>query len=81
MDESTNTHWLAGKRVLRYIQATKSLKPVYSRDIDFNLHGECDADRSGDHDDGRLTTGHFFKLGLSGGAVCGQTKKQQTVAL
>ena len=32
-------------------------------------------------DDRRSTTGYFFKLGLSGGAVSWQTKKQQTVAL
>ena len=75
MDKPTNTHWLAGKRVLRYLQATKS------RDSDFNLHGESDADWSGDHDGRRSTTGYFFKLGLSGGAVSWQTKKQQTVAL
>ena len=81
MDKPTNTHWLAGKRVLRYLQATKSLKLVYSRDGEFNLHGKSDADWSGDHDDRRSTTGYFFKLGLSGGAVSWQTKKQQTVAL
>ena len=81
MDKPTNTHWLSGKRVLRYLQATKSLKLVYSRDSDFNLHAESDADWSGDHDDRRSTTGYFFKLGLSGGAVSWQTKKQQTVAL
>ena len=80
MDKPTNTHWLAFKRVLRYLQATKSLKLVYSRDSDFNIHGENDADWSGDHDDRRSTTGYFFKLGLSG-AVSWQTKKQQTVEL
>ena len=69
MDKPTNTHWLAAKRVLCYLQATKSLKLVFSRDGDFNLHGESDADWSGDHDDRRSTTGYFFKLGLSEGAV------------
>ena len=53
MDKPTNTHWLAGKRVLRYLQATKSLILVYPRDSDFRLHGESDADSSGDHDDKR----------------------------
>ena len=81
IDKPTNTHWMAGKRVLRYLQATKSLILVYSRDGDFNLHGEIDADWSGDNEDRRSTTGFFFKLGLSGGAVSWQTKKQQTVAL
>ena len=81
MDKPANSHWLAGKRVLRYLQATKSLKLVYPRDSDFNLTGESDADWSGDHDDRRSTTGYFFKLGFSGGPVSWQTKKQQTVAL
>ena len=48
LDSGTNhlTHigWLAGKRVFRYLQATKSLKLVYSRDSDFNLPRETDAD-------------------------------------
>ena len=76
MDKPTNTNWLARKRVLRCLQATKSLKFVYPRDNDFHLHGESDADWSGDKDDRRSTT-----LGFSGGAVSWQTKKQQTVAL
>ena len=65
MDKPTNTHWLAGKRVLRYLQATKSLKLVYSRDGDFNLQGESDADWSGDHDDRRLLLQTWIKWGSS----------------
>ena len=48
MDKPANSHWLAGKRVLRHLQATKSLKFVYPRDSDYNLIGESDADWSGD---------------------------------
>ena len=81
MDKPANSHWLAGKRVLRYLQATKSLKLVYPRDSDYILTGESDVDWNGDHDDRRSTTGYFFKLGFRGGAVSWQTKKQQTVAL
>ena len=81
IDKSTYTHWLTGKPVLRYFRAMKSLKLVYLRDSDFKLQGESDADWSGDLDDRRWTTGYFFKLGLSVGAVSWQTKKQQTVAL
>ena len=81
MDKLANSHWLAGKRVLRYLQATKSLKLVYPWDSDFNVTGESDADWSGDHDDRRSTTEYFFKLGFSGGTVSWQTKKQQTVTL
>ena len=81
MDKPANSHWLAGKCVLRYLQAKRSLKLMYPRDSDCNLTGESDVDFSGDHDDRRSTTGYFFKLGFSGGAVSSQTKKQRTVAL
>ena len=81
MEKPTNSHWLAGKRVLRYLQATKLLQLVYPHNNDFILTGEIDGDWNGDHDDRRSTTGYFFKLGLSGGAVRWQTKKQNTVAL
>ena len=66
--------------MLRYFPATKSLKLIYPRDNYFHLHGESDADWSGDKDDRRLTTGYFFKLGVSGG-FSWHTEKQQTVAL
>ena len=81
MKQPSNSHWLAGKRVLRYLQATKSLKLFYPHDNEFNLIGESDADWSDDHDDRKSTTGYFFKLGLSGGAVSWETGKQNTVAL
>ena len=81
MDKPANSHWLAGKRVLRHLQATKSLKLVYPRDSDYNLTDESDADWSRDQEDRRSTTGCIFKLGFSGGAVNWPTKKQQTVAL
>ena len=66
MDQPTNTHWMADKRVLRYLHVNKSLKWVYSRDSELNLHRESDADWNGDHDDRRSTKGYFFKIGLSG---------------
>ena len=61
MDKPTNTHWLAAKRELRYLQATKSPKLVYPRDNDFHLHGENDADCSQDLDDRQSPTGYFLK--------------------
>ena len=36
MDKPANSRWLTGKRVLHYLQATKSLKLVYPRDSDYN---------------------------------------------
>ena len=67
LGKPSNSQWLAGKRVLCYLQATKSLKLVYPRDGDFNLIGENDAHWSGDQDLRRSTTGYFFEVGLSWG--------------
>ena len=80
MNQPTNTRWLTGKCVLRYLQVTKSFKLFYPQDNDFHLHGEGKADWSGDHKDRPSTTGYFLLLGFSGGAISWQTKKQQTVA-
>ena len=66
IDKPANAHWLTGKRVLRYSQATKFLRLMFLRESDVNLTGESDADWSGYHDDRRSTTGYFFKLVFSG---------------
>ena len=81
VEKPINSYCLAGKRFLRYMQATKTLKLVYAHDNDFSVTRESDADWSGDQDDRWSATGYFLKLGLSGGAVSWQTKKQKTVAL
>ena len=77
MDKPANSHWLAGKCVLLYLQATKSLKLVYPRNSDYNLTSESDADWSGDHDDRISTTDHFFKLGFSGGQSAGKPRSSR----
>ena len=61
MQKPKKFHWLTGKRMLRYLQATKLVKLVYPYD-DFNVTGESDANWSGDHDDKRPTTGYFSNL-------------------
>ena len=81
MEQPTNSHWLAGKQVLCYLQATKSLKLIYPHENNFILTRESDSDWSGDQGDRLSTTGYFLKLGLCGGAVSWQTKKQNSVAL
>ena len=73
------SHWLGGKRVLRNVKTTKSLKHVYPRDSDFDLTGQIDAHWNGDHDDRRWRNGFFFALRLSGGAVSWQIKKKESV--
>ena len=77
MDKPISSHCLPGKRVLRYLQATKSLKLVYPRDNDFHLHGESDADWSGDHDDRRSTTGYFSSLVSVGVQLAGKRRSSR----
>ena len=81
MEKGTYSHWWAGKRVLQYLEATKPLNLVNPHDNHFVVTGESEADWKGNHDDRRSTNEYFFNLGLSGGAVSWQTKKQYTVAL
>ena len=45
------------------------------------LVGDVDADRSGDLDDRKSTTGYYFKFQGNGAAISWGVKKQSTVAL
>jgi hypothetical protein len=70
-------HWEAGKRVLKYLQGTKTFKLTY-QGPELQFHGYCDADFGGDLDEGKSTSGVIFKIG--GGAVSWVSKKQSVVA-
>ena len=62
MNDPTVEHFNAGKRVLRYLQHTKSLRLFFPSTSNSTLVGETDADWSGDVNDRRSTTGYYFKL-------------------
>lgn len=73
-------HWMAAKRVLRYLKGTRDMGIVYGlTDDSLELHGYCDADWGGDRDTRRSTTAYVFML--AGGAVSWGSKLQPTVAL
>ena len=81
MNNPTNEHFNAGRRVLRYLQHTKPLRLFFPSTSNSTLVGETDADCSGDINDRRSTRGNYFKLGDSGGSVSWQVKRQPTVSL
>ena len=82
MQSPTQQPWVAAKRVLRYLQFTKTMKIVYDGNCDhLILQGASDADWSGDASDRKSTTGFYYKLSDSGGAISRNCKKQNTVAL
>jgi Reverse transcriptase (RNA-dependent DNA polymerase)/gag-polypeptide of LTR copia-type/Integrase core domain/GAG-pre-integrase domain len=76
-------HWVALKRVLRYLNGTTDYKLMYGNNRNdensVSLLGYCDADWGSNVDDRRSVTGYIFLL--NGGAVTWQSKKQPTVAL
>ncbi|XP_069361062.1 uncharacterized protein [Maniola hyperantus] len=73
-------HWIALKRVLRYLKGTKSLKLKYSREAVQRewIVGYADADHAGDRDR-RSYSGSVFLC--QGGAICWNSQKQKTIAL
>ena len=81
MKASKNQHWMCEKRLLRYLQGSKSLKLTYTKEASYDLVGESDADWSGDVNDRKSTTGFYFKLNGRGAALSWGVKKQATVAL
>jgi hypothetical protein len=86
---SGEEHWMAGKRVLRYLRGTRTLGIKYSAEgardgeplVGYaqELQGFSDADWAGDRETRRSTTGYVFKM--AGGSVSWGSKLQQSVAL
>eukprot|EP00253_Pinus_taeda_P035347 PITA_35347 len=72
-------HWIAAKRVLRYVRGTSNYGLLYTRSSDPILSGYTDSDWTGSVDDRKSTAGYVFSLGS--GAVTWTSKKQQAVAL
>ena len=75
----TKTHWMALKRVLRYLKGTVDCGILYKREESSECVGFSDADWAGDVNDRKSTSGYLFQI--SGGAVSWRSKKQECVAL
>ena len=71
------SHWVAAKRVLRYLKGTINFGLMYSDDS--CVLGYSDADWAGDVDDRKSTSGYMFRI--AGGPVSWRSRKQDTVAL
>ncbi|XP_062026089.1 secreted RxLR effector protein 161-like isoform X2 [Rosa rugosa] len=75
-----NEHWVAGKKVLRYLQKTKNYMLVYRRveDQELEVIGYTDSDYKGCIDDLKSTSGYIYML--AGGAVSWRSVKQSLTA-
>jgi hypothetical protein len=72
-------HWIAVKRIFRYLQGTLDFKLHFRGSRPQDLVGYCDADWAGDLEDRRSTIGFVFIMG--GGAISWSSKRQPTIAL
>ncbi|KAH9751779.1 Integrase catalytic domain-containing protein [Citrus sinensis] len=71
-------HWIAVKRILRYIRGTSDVALCYGRS-EFTVRGYVDSDFAGDLDKRKSTTGYVFAL--AGATVSWVSKLQTVVAL
>lgn len=79
MENPTEVHLLAAKRIFRYLKGTADFGIWYKKVGDSSLFGFSDSDYAGDLDDRKSTSGFVFIMGS--GAVSWSTKKQQIVTL
>jgi hypothetical protein len=70
-------HWMAVKRIFRYLQGTLQMKLQFGATPSKEVLGYCDVDW--DLEDRRSTTGFVFMI--RGGAISWSSKRQPTIAL
>ena len=82
---SNEEHWIAAKRVLRYLKGTSEVGLKYTGNStgSFTLVGFADADYAGDKDNRRSTSGYTFTLshGDDVNTIDWKAKQQDVVAL
>ncbi|KAL8094563.1 hypothetical protein AgCh_036190 [Apium graveolens] len=74
MEKPKQDHFIAAKRILRYIKGTLDHGLFYTHSQDSKLVGYSDSDYSGDLDDGKNTSGYAFYIGS--GIFSWSSKKQ-----
>jgi hypothetical protein len=75
-------HYMAAKRVLRYLQGTKDMELTYRRDEKgINITAVSDADWAGNTDNSKSTSGYAVKLNTNSAAISWNSKQQNTIAL
>ena len=78
-ENPTQQHWIAVKRIFRYLQGTMDYGLYYRKTGEEDLVGYSDADWAGNLDNRRSTTGYAFLL--HGACISWRSTRQRTVAL
>ena len=79
MESPKDSHWQAGKRILRYASGTKDLGIMYSTSENFELIGYTDSDNGGSIDNRKSTSRYTFHFGTC--VVSWESKKYPIVTL
>ncbi|KAJ9556373.1 hypothetical protein OSB04_010987 [Centaurea solstitialis] len=78
MHAPTSLHWIALKRLLRYLHGTLYHGIILRKNSSLTLHGFTDADWAGDKDNYRSTSGYIVYLGSN--PISWSSKRQSTLA-
>ena len=62
LSDSSQSHWKAAKKVLRYLQGTKDLMLAYQRTDTLEVVRFSDSDYAGCLDDKKSTYGYIFMI-------------------
>ena len=79
MQQPHDIHWKAAKKILQYIQGTRTYDIHYAADSKLELVGYIDFDWAGDSIDQKSTSRYVFMFG--GGLICWSSKQQASRAL
>jgi hypothetical protein len=63
MSQPKQTHWIAAKHKLRYLQRIIGYGLIYAANVELRLEGYADVDWEGSVVDRKRTSGCFFTLG------------------
>ena len=79
MDQPHEIHWRAAKRILNFVQGTRTHGIFYKAKSDLDLIGFTDSDWAGGSIDQNSTSGYVFML--VEGTISWSSKKQCAIAL
>jgi hypothetical protein len=77
-ENPSEEHWVAAKRILRYLVTTKNMQLVFGGKGSAELIGYADSNWAADIDTRRSTTGYVFMLNSS--LISWKSQRQHTVA-
>ena len=79
MDQPHEIHWRAAKRILNFVQGTRTHGIFYKAKSDLGLIGFINSDWVGENTDRKSTSGYFFMP--TEGPISYSIKKQSAIAL